>query len=99
MIKFGPKTDPPQIVTYPSCGYQLPDGNWRINIVGIAFQTPPLNLRQKMIVKMLAGVMKASSDQIHGTTFQNRVLPFFVEADKGYRIGVEIGDRRFRLKR
>lgn len=100
MIKFGgPNSNPPQIVTYPSYGFQTPSGDWRINVAGIAFQTPPLNRRQKMLVRMLANVMKASDDEIQGEIFQNRIGPFFVEADKGHTLIIQVGSRRIRLKK
>ena len=100
MIKFGgQKLDPPQIVNYPSYGFRTPHGEWRINFAGLAYQTPPINLRQKMLIKMLAGMMKADEDAIQSQNFQNRIGPFFVEADKGYRIQIQIGDRQFQLKK
>ena len=100
MIKFGgQKFDPPKIVTYPSYGFRAPSGEWRVNISGLAYQTPPLNRRQKMLVKMLARVMKLNEDEIQSANFQNRIWPFFVEADKGHRIQVKIGNRIFGLKK
>ena len=100
MIKLnGQKSEPPKIVTYPSYGFRAVDGSWRVNVTGLAFQKPPINLRQKMLIKMLAGVMKVSEDEVQSQNFQDRIWPFFVEADKGYRIDVLLGDRQFRLKR
>ena len=100
MIKFGgQKSDPPRIVNYPSYGFFTTAGDWRVNFAGLAFQTPPINRRQKMLVKMLAGVMKVGENEIKSPTFQDRISPFFFEADKGCRIQIQIGDRRFRLKK
>lgn len=100
MIKFGgQKSEPPKIVTYPSYGFRMANGNWRVNFSGLAFQTPPFNLRQKMLVKMLAGMMKVSEPEVNSPTFQDRIWPFFVEADKGYRVTIQIAGRKFRLKK
>lgn len=87
------------LVTYPSYGFQAANGDWRINVDGIAFQTPPLNRRQKMLVRMLTSVMKASDDEIQGEIFQDRIWPFFVEAEKGHSILISIGNQTYRLKR
>ena len=87
------------LVTYPSYGFQTVGGDWRINVDGIAFQTPPLNRRQKMLVRMLTSVMKASDDEIQGEIFQDRIWPFFVEAGKGHSILISLGNQTFRLKR
>jgi hypothetical protein len=65
----------------------------------MAFQTPPWGIRKKMMVRMLANVMKASDAEIQGQTFQERIWPFFVEADRGLRVRIRIGNRVFRLKR
>jgi len=86
------------MVSYPSYGFRAADGNWRVHFIGLAFQKLPINRRQKMLVKMLAGVMKVGADDVQSPNFQARIAPFFVEADKGYRIQIEIGDRRFFLK-
>ena len=100
MIKFGgTKTIPPQIVTYPSYGFATASGDWLINVRGIAFQTPPFTLRQKMMLKMLTGVMKASESDINSETFQNRVWPFFVDGDRGLKINVSIGAKTYPLRK
>ena len=100
MIKLGgPKTLPPKIVSYSSYGFQTSDGDWLINVSGVMFQTPPFNLRQKMLIRMLANMMKASDADLQHETFKNRIWPFFVEAEKGQKIHIQIGNHTFRLKK
>ncbi len=95
----GPPSSPTQVVSYPSYGFQTADGDWRIQIAGMAYQTPPWGIRKKMMIRMLANVMKASDAEIRGDTFQERIWPFFAEADKGLRVRVRIGGRLFLLRR
>ncbi len=93
------KSKPSKLVTYPSYGFQTEQGDWRVNVSGLAYQTPPFTLRQRMLLKMLGNAMKASEEDLECQTFQNRVWPFFVEADKGMHINVHLGKQSVRLKR
>lgn len=100
MIRIGGDKDlPSTIETYPGYGYQNDDGNWRINVCGIAYQTPPFTLRQKMILKVLGNAMQASESELECQTFQDRVWPFFVGGDKGIRIYIKVGNEKFKLKK
>ena len=99
MIKLGGEKLAPQITCYPSYGYQTERGSWLINLLGLTFQSPPWNLRQKMLLRLLGSAMKADKSELQGDTFQNRVRPFFFEADKGQKLFAEIGDQTYRLKK
>lgn len=100
MIKLGgQKSLQPKIETFPSYGFRSETGGWLVNVFGHVFQTPPLNLRQKMILKMLGNVMKASDAELQSTTFKNRVGPFFVEPLWRQRIQLEIGGRTFAMQK
>ncbi len=100
MIKLGgTKTRPPKINSYPSYGFQTLDGDWLVNLLGVAYQTPPLNLRQRMLLKMLANVMRASDRELQSETFRNRTWPFFVEPQGGYRMAIDIQGQRIRLEK
>ena len=100
MIKLGgPKTTPSKIISYPSYGFKASNGDWLLNVVGVTFQTPPFNLRQKMLIKMLANVMKASDDDLQSENFQDRIWPFFIEAHKGQKIQIEIAGKRILLRK
>ena len=100
MIKIGgQKSLQPEIVTYPSYGFPAGKGSWLINVFGHVFQSQPLNLRQKMLVKMLANVMKASESDLQSSTFKNRVGPFFVEPLWRQKIQLEIAGKSFLLKK
>ena len=99
MIKIGGPKGPPKIVTYPSYGYRRDDGDWRLNLAGIAFQTPPFTLRQRMLIRMLGRLMQVSEEDLNCDTFRNRIAPFMAEADKGLRLQVRIGESTFGLRR
>ena len=88
-----------QIVTYPTYGFQTDTQGWRIHIAGVAFQTSPLTLRQRMMVKMLGKTMKVDEESLRGEIFQNRVSPFLAEAEKGLEIQVAVGDTTVTLRK
>lgn len=95
----GPQSLPPQIVTYPSYGFQADDSRWRVNVSGVVFTTRPLTFRQRMLVRMLGKTMRASEDELGHPLFQQRVLPFFAEPEKGLELQVTVGDRTLPLRR
>lgn len=99
MIKLGGEKLASQIACYPSYGFQTVSGEWLINLLGITFQTPPLNRRQKMLLKLLGNAMKADDAELQCETFRNRTRPFFFEADKGKVLLAELGGHTFRLKK
>ena len=100
MIKIGgQKSLQPKIETFPSYGFKSGSGDWLVNVFGHVFQTPPLNLRQKMLLKMLGNMMKASDTELQSSTFKNRVGPFFVEPLWRQQIQLQIGGKDFVLRK
>ena len=101
MIKFGgSKNSTSNLTVYPASGYPVEGGKWRLRVSGIAWQSPVVfSVRQRMMIRVLGGVMHASPDDLSGETFQSRIKPFMAEADHRQSIVVTIGKRIFRLKK
>lgn len=100
MIKIGgPNNLSAQIVTYPTYGFQTDDMGWRINVAGMAFQTSPHTLRQRMLVRMLGKTMKVDEETLSCQIFRDRVSPFFVEAEKGLEMQVTVGETTVALRK
>lgn len=103
MIKIKPGMKREQITEllgYPAWGYQLESGNWRINLSGVTWLSPVVfTRRQKMMIRMLGNVMKASPEQLECDVFQQRIAPFMAEADKRRRIIATIGGQGFALQK
>ena len=89
-----------QLQSYPAWGYQLESGNWRLNLSGFAWLSPVVfTRRQKMMIRMLGKVMKASPEEMECDLFLNRVTPFMAEADKRRKITATIGGQEFALRK
>lgn len=101
MIKIGRSKDlTPTLMAYPGFGYPTSDDQWRIHISGVVWNEPVVfSMRQRMMIRMLGGVMKATPDDLKGETFQDRIAPFMAEADHRETIIAEINGRSFRLKK
>lgn len=103
MIKFKPagrRESETQLLSYPGWGYQLESGDWRLNLSGFAWLSPVVfTRRQKMMIKMLGNVMKATPEEMASDVFQGRVTPFMAEADNRRSIVATIGDQSFSLKK
>ncbi len=88
------------IKAYPGYGLRSATGQWKIYISGVVWHGPVVfNRRQKMLIKMLGGVMQASPEELECETFLNRVTPFMAECDTKERVAVGLGDLRIDLKR
>ena len=100
MIKIGgSKESALALMAYPGFGYPG-DSHWRIHISGVAWQTPVVfSMRQRMMIRMLGGVMQATPDQMLGEIFQTRITPFMAEAEHKQAILVTINGTQYRLKK
>ena len=88
------------IKAYPGYGLRSATGQWKIYVSGVVWHGPVVfNRRQKMLIKMLGGVMQASPEELECETFVNRVTPFMAECDTKERVSVELGNLKIDLKR
>ena len=88
------------IKAYPGYGLRSATGQWKVYVSGVVWHGPVVfNRRQKMLIKMLGGVMQASPEELECETFVNRVTPFMAECDTKERVSIALGDTTFDLKR
>lgn len=96
----GKKGSQTQLQTYPAWGYQLESGNWRLNLSGFTWLSPVVfTRRQKMMIRMLGNVMKATPEEMEGDVFLNRVTPFMAEGDKRRKVSATVGGQEFSLQK
>ena len=100
MIKIGgSKETVPALMPYSGFGHPGKQ-QWRIRLSGVVWQTPIIfNRRQRMMIRMLGGVMQATPDEINGETFQSRITPFLAEADHRQSVIVTINGKSHRLRK
>ena len=100
MIRIGnSKKTASAILAYPGFAYPS-DQFWRVHVAGIVWQTPVIfNRRQRMMIRMLGGVMQATPDEMEGEMFQSRITPFMAEADHRQSVIVTINGRGYRLRK
>ena len=88
------------VKAYPGYGLRSVTGGWKIYVSGVVWHGPVVfNRRQKMLIKMLGGVMQASPEELTCQTFLDRVTPFMAECDTKERITIKIGSTEIELKR
>ena len=100
MIKIrGTKDSTTALMAYPAFGY--PSGAfWRIHVSGVISQNPAVfSMRQRMMIRMLGGVMQATPDQMQGAMFQERIKPFMAEGDHRQPILVTFNGKQYSLKK
>lgn len=88
------------VLLFPSLASLQPDGTaWRAAISGIVFRDGRLTLGKKLILGILRRAMRASREEIESDLFQARVRGFVVDASKGKRLAVRVGDEIYPLSR
>ena len=84
------------MLAYPGYGFQLPDGSWQISVSGVVWQAPKVfNRRQKMLIRMVGGVMQATPEELESPLFLERVTPFLSDCDTRLKMEVVFGDKSF----
>ena len=91
------------VTVYPAMGYPADHTNqsdWSVRVSGIAWRTPVvLNRRQRLMIKMLGNVMRATPEQLQSEMFERRIHPFMAGAFKRLPIAIGIGGRQFSLRK
>ena len=100
MIRIGgSKESTSALMAYPGFGYSTGE-EWRVRVSGVAWQTPIVfNMRQRMMIRMLGGVMQATPAELSGAMFQTRITPFMADADHRQSIIASINGKSFRLRK
>jgi hypothetical protein len=89
-----------KLVVYPGYGCARADGEIALRISGVVYeQRFPLDLRKQFLVKLLGRAMRATPAEIRDEVFRRRVAPFVAKPRRGLRVWLQIGPRRFRLRR
>lgn len=97
MIKKGkPIRAHDEVVFFPSAGAWNPDTKrWNVRISGAVFDPQDVNIRKKLMVRLLRRVMKVPSEELRGDLFKKRIEPFTANLLKGRRIQIRIGSKVF----
>lgn len=99
--KIAPSTlkDNERVVLYPSYAYPAPERNgWILQVHGTVYEAIPENLVRKMLIRVLARMMRATPDQLETAIFRQRILGFTVYQHGGKQIAVKIGDKVYQLR-
>ncbi|MFK7768543.1 MAG: App1 family protein [Mariniblastus sp.] len=100
MIRIGRSKDSTSaLLAYSGFGYPVGE-EWRVHTSGVVWQTPVVfSMRQRMMIRMLGGVMQASPEELSGETFQTRITPFMADAHHRQSIIVTMNNKSFRLRK
>ena len=86
------------VTLFPSLASLQPDGQaWRVAVSGIVFRDGQLTLGKKLILGILRRAMRASREELESELFRHRVRGFMVDAVKGKRLAVRIGNEIYPL--
>ncbi|MCA9222918.1 MAG: DUF2183 domain-containing protein [Planctomycetales bacterium] len=87
-----------RVALYPSFGRLADDGqSWKLNIHGVVLEPREINLRKRILLRLLKRVMNADPSHFDSELFRRRIDCFIQAGGPGCQIAVRIGDRCFLL--
>lgn len=75
-----------ELEAFPSYGFQTADNSWRVQVGGWAYFPYVPTVRKRWVIRMLAGVMNASEQDLESEIFQRRVKKFVSDGSSGHEI-------------
>lgn len=86
-----------QLEPFPSYGFQTVDGSWRVQVSGWAYFPYVPTVRKRWVIRMLAGVMQASENDLQSEIFKERVAKFVSDGSSGHEIYCRVDTLRRKL--
>ncbi len=90
------QTDPSdpgwRILAFPALGRRSSEGDWRVELEGVIYQSREIGLRKRMLLRVLRRVMKVDPAEFDPQLFRSRVEAFVGTTDKGWQPLVSLAD-------
>jgi len=87
------------VVLYPSYAYPDKDRDgWMLQIHGSVLEAVPENLVRRVLIGILARLMKATPDQLQTNIFRRRIHGFMLYQHGGKQIAIKIGEKTYQLR-
>lgn len=100
MIKFYRSANlTAELEAFPSYGFQTADGSWRVQVGGWTYYPYTPTVRKRWVIRMLAGAMQASKDDLESEIFKERVAKFVSDGSPGHEIYCRCDNLLRRLNR
>jgi hypothetical protein len=88
------------VVIYPTYGH-LDDGGatWRIPITGVIYEPGVVNLRRRLLLRLLRRVMDVEPEAFQSPIFLERIGAFVAATERGRTVSVRLGAATIRLQK
>ncbi len=88
------------VIFFPSYGHLTKDGRaWKVYVTGAVIEPEHVGIYNRMLLKLLHRVLKATPEELDGEIFRQRVQPFTASTRRGKRIAIRVGDRVYALQK
>ena len=84
---------------FPGIAAPLPDGRWRIQVMGQVRKPYQPTIRKRLLIRLLTNLMHATEEEIDSPLFRSRVEPFVSDGWSGVELVCHIGGREIPLAR
>jgi phosphatidate phosphatase APP1 len=88
------------VVLYPTFGHLIDEGRvWRIPITGAIYEPGVVNLRRRILLRLLRRVMDVEPEALQSPIFLERIGAFVAATEKGRPVTVRLGSATVRLQK
>ncbi len=87
----------PEVVVFSTVASQDRPATWRVVIRGAVYEAETETLQKRLLLRLLRKVMQLTPAELDSHLFRERVRYFVAKTERGYRVTVRLGDRRFLL--
>jgi phosphatidate phosphatase APP1 len=90
----------PQVLLYPSFAAPLPNSQgWVLRIQGCVFEPGVVDLRKRLMLRLLQKAMRADPSALDSDVFRQRIAGFVASPERGCQLNVLVGDRVYRVRK
>jgi phosphatidate phosphatase APP1 len=88
------------VVIYPTYGHLVDGGaTWRIPITGVIYEPGVVNLRRRLMLRLLRRVMDVEPEAFQSPIFLERIGAFVAATERGREVSVRLGAATIRLQK
>lgn len=84
---------------FPSFGYQVNDGAWRVQVGGWTYFPYTPTRRKRLVLHMFSRVMHATEEDLKSEIFRRRIEKFVSDGSAGHEIFFQLDDLQRKLHR
>jgi len=92
-------TTSPQILLYPSFAAPIRNGEWLLRIQGCVYEPGVVDLRKRLLLRLLQKAMRADPSALNTDVFRERIAGFVAAPERGCQLTVFVGEKNYPIRK